>query len=167
MKLVIVDANVLIYLAEIKKINSLFNSYTIYLPRAIFDEVKYFIDKDTGERISINLSLYQKNKRLRILESLDIEEAGKLKERIGQYGIELHPGELEAIYYVLKDEFTFCSADGAAIKSLAILGVESKGISLEKLMGGKFRKMRQEYTERFFKSMIKAGKLLKIQGFNH
>ena len=44
-KLYILDADVIIHLAELNKLDSLFNQHEIYLSPVVFNEIKYIIVK--------------------------------------------------------------------------------------------------------------------------
>ena len=73
-KLYILDADVIIHLAELNKLDSLFNQHEIYLSPVVFNEIKYIIvDQETGERQNINLKSKYGDK-VNIIVAQDISE---------------------------------------------------------------------------------------------
>lgn len=163
-KLYIIDACVIIYLTRINKLNSLLNSHQIHIPKTIINEIKFYLDPDTGVRIKTNLSPYIKSSRIKILPSLNYSDLITLESQLKNIipgGIDA--GELEGLVYVNNNEdYILCSGDGPAIIAMGFLGLSEKGISLEKLIGN-LRGMEHQYTEKYFKQKIKKGKTLRIQ----
>jgi hypothetical protein len=80
----------------------------------------------------------------------------------------LHPGEREALAIINSDrtEGTFCTADGAAIRALALLGHRESGISLEALLSkvGLQKPLDQHFREDFFKKHLDRGAQDRITG---
>ena len=162
-KLYIVDANIIIYLARIGKLESIFNRYRIYLTSIIYGEIKFYRDLNTGEKKSINLNKFRRNKKLIIIEPLEFIRVQKIREIVSPAGVLIDDGELESIAYIIENHgYLLCSGDEKAIIVLAFLGLSKNGISLEKLMG-KFKNMEVQYTEEFFKKHIQFGKQQRIQ----
>ena len=84
------------------------------------------------------------------------------------WGPELDPGELESIAILANDSaktLRFCAADRAAIISVALLGLEERGMSLEAALGGcgMGRKLGESrHLEKRFRAHISDGKLLLV-----
>ncbi|MCK4667073.1 hypothetical protein KAU33_10000 [Candidatus Dependentiae bacterium] len=162
-KVYILDANVMIYLAEIGKINALFKSHIIHLSPVVYEEIKFIEENESEFRISINLQEFIDSERLKILDSPNYDMVLNTKREILKSRRNLDDGELEAISFLLENRnFIFCTGDKAAIIILAFLGLAEQGISLERLMG-KFKNMQNEYTEKYFRKYIIEGRTLKIQ----
>ena len=161
-KLYILDADVIIHLAELNKLDSLFNQHEIYLSPVVFDEIKYIVDQETGERQDINLKNKYEDK-VHIIVAQNISEFQDMINKARMLGKELHNGELDSIIFVQKHkEYIFCSGDAGAIQFLAFLGLSEQGISLENLIGN-IKGMQRNFTENSFKKNIKIGKQLRIQ----
>ncbi|MCD6579111.1 type II toxin-antitoxin system VapC family toxin [bacterium] len=162
-KLYILDADVIIHLAELNKLDSLFKQFEIYFSPIVFKEIQYIVvDQKTGERERINLKNRYGN-RVKIIETQGISEFIKMKKKALMLGKEFHEGEYEAIIFIQKHEdYRFCTGDAGAIQFLAFLGLSEQGISLEKLIGN-IKGMQKNFTEKSFRGNIKHGKQLRIQ----
>lgn len=82
----------------------------------------------------------------------------------------LHAGELEALAVIhagKANNALFCSGDGLAIQGLAMLGADSIGISLEKLLqniGFSGHKLEPWFGEKYFQTNVTKGRLNLVGG---
>ncbi|MCD4708063.1 MAG: hypothetical protein K8S62_10040 [Candidatus Sabulitectum sp.] len=82
----------------------------------------------------------------------------------------LHSGEIEALAVIhLKrevDGLFFCTGDAKAIEALVLMGLRSKGISLEHLLSkaGCTKKLPRHFSEIRFHELIEKASANKIQG---
>lgn len=166
MKLVIFDANVIIYLAGLKKLKSLFSVCTIYMTETIYSECKFYIDNKTGVKKQINLQKYKESKKL-IVKGIDIEDMlnADIHNTVELFKkrYDIHRGEEEAIYYIHDNpEYKFCAGDAAAYKLLGYLNMQENAISLEQVIG-RLSNMEKQYTEEFMQNNLESGLRMMIE----
>lgn len=166
MKLVIFDANVIIYLAGLKKLKSLFSVCTIYMTETIYSECKFYIDNETGDKKLIDLQKYKESKKL-IVKGIDVEDMlnADIHNTVELFKkrYDIHRGEEEAIYYIHDNpEYKFCAGDAAAYKLLGYLNMQENAISLEQVIG-RLSNMEIQYTEEFMKNNIQLGLTMMIE----
>lgn len=165
--LVIFDADIIIYLVKIRKLDSLFKICKIYLTGQIYNEIKFYTDSETNQKKVINLDKYIDNKQLMIKEvlvkdMLESENRSKI-DYFNSNHYEVHNGELEGIYFVLKNtKYKFCTGDAGAYRLMGYLGIKKNAISLEEILG-KLRNMEQQYKSKFMKECLKQGSTLMIE----
>lgn len=88
------------------------------------------------------------------------------------FGERIHHGEVECLAYLKAhpdEDISFCTADGPAIQSLAMLDMSERGISLEealRLIGQNrtFSRNERQYTQLFFQDRIEQGQVKRIRG---
>lgn len=88
----------------------------------------------------------------------------------GYFAKSIHLGEAEALAVLLDDDTSdiyFCTWDATAIKAIAMIGKQEKGISFEKLLNsiGSTKKLREQFTQIFFQKKLKVGNIIRIQSF--
>ncbi|MBW1920936.1 MAG: hypothetical protein JRI81_12040, partial [Deltaproteobacteria bacterium] len=83
----------------------------------------------------------------------------------------LHAGETEALALMISgraetESALFCTADGAAIRALALLGKREYGISLQSLLTkvGLQKPLEEQFGEQFFKRHLDRGAQDRITG---
>jgi hypothetical protein len=168
--LVIFDAGVIIYLARINKLKSLFKNCKVYLTEIVYSEIKFYTDTETGEKIYIYLESYIESKSLIIIRSIDLEEYNESEieneiRHIINSGVEIHEGEKEAISFIFNNrKYKLCTGDSGALKFLAYLDLHENAISLETIIG-KVKNIKKEYTNEFMKMSLNEGSKLRIQDF--
>jgi len=168
--LVIFDADVIIYLARINKLKSLFKNCKVYLTEIVYSEIKFYNDIETGEKKYICLESYIESKSLIIIKSMKLTKFYKsdiLKKliEIEKNGVEVDNGELEAIVFIFNNrKYKLCTGDSGALKFLAYLYLQENAISLETIIG-KVKGISKEYTNEFMKNNLNEGNKLMIQDF--
>ncbi|MBP5296285.1 MAG: type II toxin-antitoxin system VapC family toxin [Bacteriovoracaceae bacterium] len=157
LKLVILDANVIIDLYRNGIWEKLISRYEVYVPSVVIrDEVIYFIGRDQQKK-ELNIRDDVKNGKIKIIAA-KMDDYLRLKQKvIDDYYESLDPGELEAIALLYSGEYEdykFCTGDKAAIRALTIFDLTFQGISLEKLLQDasiKFAGFAKNYSEQEFK----------------
>jgi len=79
----------------------------------------------------------------------------------------LHLGEVECLAILEKRAgLKFCTFDAAAIKTLALLGLENRGVSLKKVLTecGLQKNLSFKYSDQRFKRYVKQGQQMRIMG---
>ena len=150
--------------------DSLIDKIDVIIPSTVVqDEAFYFDTKKIGKRGPILIS--QSIRSGKIVEMIaTVTELRRLQD-ILDYAIlqGLHPGEREALAIINGDRTQgtlFCTADGAAIRALALLGHRESGISLEALLTkvGLQKPLDQHFREYFFKKHLDRGAQDRITG---
>lgn len=165
--LVIFDANVIIYLAQIGKLENLLNVCTIYMTSTVISESQYYYNSE-GKKIDIDINSFIE-KGMIIEEKYNMSQISNASayEKVQQFirlkrgKIDL--GELEAIYFISDhNDYKFCCGDAAAIKLLAYIDLPDNAISLEQIIGT-LSGMKIQYTEKFMKDCLAQGSKLMIE----
>jgi len=123
LKLVLLDADVIIDLFRLGLWNQVINNTSIVIPAIISQESYYYLDKN-GIRKYIDLRLYKDKISILSGEEVTAEDIAIIKNKFDTYntGREIHSGELEALAIIANNkDYMFCTADAAAIFALASL----------------------------------------------
>ena len=82
--------------------------------------------------------------------------------------VALDAGEAEALAILLNDprSLTYCTADAAAARAIALLNLTEKGVSLEVALEscGMRRGLDRQYSERRFRELLHEGFTMRLQG---
>ncbi|MCC7354419.1 MAG: hypothetical protein IT330_11750 [Anaerolineae bacterium] len=162
------DADVIIYAHKIKVWSVLKEKVRIVVPSVILHKEAIYSETD-AEWTQIDLPGQ--------VARGEIAEIGattkEINEVLSKFDVvareALHIGELEALALLLSGRAAgalFCSADKAAIQSLALLGLSEQGVSLEGVLRsvGLSRPLQHQYTESYFRRHIGIGKERRIKG---
>jgi hypothetical protein len=135
LKLVMLDANVIIKLHEIGLWDKVVATIDIHLAQTVVDEAHFWTDA-AGERQEIDLRPDTEAKRITVFAMDAVELASFLARFDPVYRPEIDPGEMESIAWMekSKEEYVFSSADLAVYRVLGLLGRGDQGISLEELL---------------------------------
>lgn len=163
MNIVLLDANVVIWLHEHKRFEALLKNHRILLTETIANETKYYEDK-YGQKKHIDFSTYIKENKLEIIKDAPIEEIKDLHNRVIGKGLcELHAGESSCIQLVINNpNYKFCTGEPNVFIVMGYLGLAKQAVSLEELLG-RLTDMAQEYTRGVFDKKIKEGKIKRVQ----
>ncbi len=160
-KLLLLDADVIIDLHTLSLFEKTSKAYDIYITKEVFDEADHF--KKDGVKKGINI-----RDKVTIVESVDVESLAKVNKEAREARLSIDPGESTSIAYInqTKEEISFCSCDKAAIKLISYMELETRSISLEKVLrdtGYSKKNLYPRHYENIFKACIKEGKALRIQ----
>lgn len=168
-RLDLLDADVVIWLFENGIWDKLIKTTRIILVKSVFNEALYYYEPDTQAKICINLQPYVDRRLIDVVDvDADSPTVKSILERCQSYAW-LHNGELESIAHLIQTgpDTYFCTADNAAIRALAFLGLSDRGLSLECLLVrvGLKQRVPARFSESRFKHWLKQGSITKIQHF--
>ena len=160
MKLVMLDANVIIKLHELRIWGKLVASVDVHLAQTVIAEAQFWIDAN-GDRQEIDLSFDIQAKRITVFELDALELAGFLAKFDSVYEAEIDPGEKESIAWMMisSDEYLFSSADLAVYRVLGLLGRGEQGLSLEEILQkiGITKKLESRFSKVVRERLTKEG----------
>lgn len=112
------------------------NAYHIVLPASILENEAFYFQSDRG-KVGMNPTEWiMQGKVLRI--EAELEDFDVLRKKLtSDFLASLDAGELEALAILMSKkhkDILFTTADRAAIKALGVLGLSSRGISVEELL---------------------------------
>ena len=160
MKLWLLDADVIIDLLSLGIFDKLIiNNNKVFVGSIVIGEVKSF--KRSNERQSIDLRQKYIEKGLIKEHSASAEEIKKVLSKLPKNNRDtIHAGELESLAILVREHnLIFCSCDATAIRTLPILGLSDRGISVEKLLkvsGLTQSSLKERHTEEYFKNKNKV-----------
>ncbi len=162
---------VVIHLHELGLWESFCRQVTVVVPSIVVHESRFYIDSATGERVTIDLEA-------QVLAG-DIQEASATLQEMAEFRRQfdvvmvenLHDGEIESLTLLSLGrvvDCVLCSADRAAVKALALVGMKDKGISLERAfhqlgMPGAGR-LESQYSEERFAQWVAEALVDRMQG---
>lgn len=168
MKLWLLDADVIIDLFALGKFALLASQHQISVALSVMDEVLYFVDED-GNKHDIHFQENYVDKGIVSTLEGTAEDVKAIYTMLPQLLAQsIHDGEVESLAILVKNEdLTFCTCDGAAIKTLPYLDCSHRGISVERLLrtsGITLKHLQDRHTEQYFQEKLSAGKTSKIYG---
>ncbi len=158
-RLLLLDANVVIYLCELGLWQKFIEQCDVTLTKTVVDEVK-----------SYDLQPDIQNGKIRCVEaSLKSIEAFKAKLGV-TYLDRMDPGEAESLAYLMesREQWQLSSGDEIVYKTLGLLNCAEQGISLEELLqkiGLSRPGLDIQYTKEFRLNITKKGQRDHITGF--
>jgi len=161
--IILLDADVIIYLLKIGKFESLLKNHTVYITETIVYEVQYY-ENELGERIYVDLGDYHRKNKLRVINDASTLAIQQFSEQIAQKRFlpEIHEGEKSCIVLLtLNRDYKFCTGDAAALKVLGYLGLSEQAVSLEELLG-RVKNMEPQYLKKTLKKKLEEGEQLRI-----
>lgn len=135
--------------------------HEVHVASAVAGEVLHF--KRDGEKYSVDFrQTYVDAGRVKEV-SASIEELGEIVKRLPPIKRDgLHPGELESIAILVREEdLTFCCCDAASIRILPVFDLSERGISTEALLrqSGLLKPWLQaRHTEEYFRTNLRIGR---------
>lgn len=168
MKLWLLDADVIIDLLSLDVFDKLAKSHEVNVASTVIEEVKSY--KRSGTKQPINFRLQYVESGLVKECSASPDEIKTILDKIPAHSHEtIDPGELESLTVLAREEeLTFCSCDAAVIRTLPILDLSNKGISVEgllKLSGLQRSDLKERHTDQYFKNNLAIGQEAKIYLF--
>jgi hypothetical protein len=167
---VLLDAMIIIEAHGVDVWDRLLEEVNVLVPATVINnEAFYFDSKKTNRRGAIRLR--QSVELGKISEvNATIEDLQSLHEILSFSTLQgLHEGELEALAALhggTAKGALFCTAEGAAIRALALLGHSESGISFEILLRevGLQKALEDHYSDKFFRFHLERGKQDRITG---
>lgn len=169
-RLLLLDANVVIYLHELGLWDKFTDSCDVTLTRTVVDEVKYY-SAEEGIQYRIDLEPDVRDGRINCVD-VPVDRVQKFIESFGPSYIDrLDPGESESLAYLFNssEEWLICSADEIVFRALGLLQRVEQGISLEEILQktGLVRSdLAGRYSKQFRLNVTKKGQIDHITGFD-
>lgn len=171
LKLLILDACVVIYLHELGLWEAITTSCDVHLSRIVINEVKYYED-DQGLRIPVDLSQDEREGRLSVFDT-ELDDIRRFQGRFDPTYLErLDAGESESLAFMLRSNqsFLISSSDSIVYKVLGNLNMGEQGISLEEIVqciGRSRSDLLRQYRKEFRKKCTQDGQRDSIIGLGN
>ena len=165
LRYVILDANVVIDAHRLGFWTALVTQYRISVTKTILDEVQFYED-DNGKKHEIDLSKLAAGNVIDVLEA-SVDELEIVRAKVTpEFAKSVDPGELEAVAVLISgrcEDHRFCTADGVAIKLLAVLDFGAYGVPVKKLLEpiGYRKPVPHQYDEKYFNDKLAEGMIQK------
>jgi len=168
LRLLLLDANVVIELFEQGIWEKVVARCEVYLARTVVEEAQHVPDEEPGFAQQIDLANDIAGGQVTVIDV----EASRLKDFRDRFGVgyfeRLDPGELESLVYLDSSEesFLMCSADSIVFRVLGRLQRGDQGISLEETLGeiGLGRTLERQFGKDFREHWTGIGRQDLIQG---
>jgi len=168
-RLVLLDANVVIGLFELKLWDTLIARYDVVIAETCVSEAFFY--EDGEQQIDIDLAAYIADKRITTV-TVDLGALQTFANRFEPNYLEkLDPGELESLAHLLATEnpaapCQICSGDRIVYRVLGNLGKGELGVSLEELLAaiGRTVKVGRMFTKAFREEATDQGFKERMQG---
>jgi hypothetical protein len=167
LKLLILDANVVIHLHEFGIWARLIAACDIHLPRTVVGEAD-FCEID-GERQYIDLNDDINQRRIQVFD-VELDKIKAFRDQFDPLYVDgLDPGETEALAHLFEstERFLISSGDGIVYRVLGRLNRSDRGISLEEILkqvGLQRQQLPWSCSKSFRERYTKEGQIHAIQG---
>jgi hypothetical protein len=160
LKLLILDANEVIYLHEMGLWQAVLSRCEVHLARTVAeDEAKFYRGREADEVIDLSEDVTQG--RVRVFERTVTELRGFTNLFDPNYVASLDPGEAESLAYLVQSTETYLISSGDAIvfRVPGLLNRSDQGISLEEVLQqvGLGRSVARQYTKQFRERYAREG----------
>lgn len=168
-QLLLLDANIVIYLHELSLWDVFIEKCLVTLTQTIVDESKFWEDEQ-GQRHAIVLEPDIKSERIHCIE-VPIKAVEKFTRKYGPVYLEkLDYGEAESLAFLMdsQEEWLITSADKIVFKTLGREGRSEQGISLEEILnkvGMTQSNLKPQYGKSFRLSVTREGEIDGVTGF--
>jgi hypothetical protein len=167
--LVLLDADVVIEAFRLGIWELLTTKVNVYVASTVSREAGHYFDAVTGARCIIDLPAEAAAGRITIVEA-DSAQMGQVQNSCRPFLLDLHVGELESIALVRTAGHSFCTADHAAAKAMAVLDLSDRAASLESVLkrNGLAPKaeMKRYFSTATMNAWLKEGSVLRVQSFS-
>jgi hypothetical protein len=168
LKLLILDANVVIQLHELGLWQTVIAKCEVHLSRIVIDdEVKYYHGRERDKLVDLSEDVTEG--RLQVFD-VEIGDFNEFRERFDPTYLErLDAGEAESLAHMLKSaqEYLISSADSIVYKVLGNLNMAEQGISLEEVLqiiGHGRSGLTWQYSKKFRERYTKEGQRDSVTG---
>lgn len=167
LKLLILDANEVIYLHETGLWQVVLSRCEVFLGRTVAeDEAKFYRGTEADEIIDVSVDISAG--RVKIFEQTPTELKLFFDRFDPMYLSSLDPGEAESLAYLVqsKDSYLISSGDAIVFRVLGLINRNDQGISLEEVLQkiGHGRAVPKQYTKQFRDRYIKDGEQDSLRG---
>jgi hypothetical protein len=167
LKLLILDANEVIYLHETGLWQAVLSRCEVFLSRTVAEvEAKFYRGTEADEIIDVSEDIAAG--RVKVFEQTPTELKQFFDRFDPMYLPSLDPGEAESLAYLVqsKDACLISSGDAIVFRVLGLLNRSDQGISLEEVLQkiGQGRVVSKQYTKQFRDRYTKEGEQDSIRG---
>lgn len=161
MKLWLLDADVVIDLLALDVFDKLVELHQVHVASTVAGEVLHCVREGTKVSVDFRGTYIEAGRVTEVSASADeladvINKLPPMKREV------LHPGELESIAVLLREEdLVFCSCDAATIRILPVFDLSERGISTEALLrqSGLLKPgLVERHSEEYFQGNLRIGK---------
>jgi hypothetical protein len=167
LKLLILDANEVIYLHETGVWQAVLSRCEVYLARTVAeDEARFYRGSEADEIIDLSDDITQG--RVKVFERTiaELKQFTDLFDPI--YLASLDPGEAESLAYLVqsKDAYLISSGDAIVFRVLGLMNRSDQGLSLEEVLQkvGLGRSVARQYTKQFRERYTREGEQDSVRG---
>jgi hypothetical protein len=166
-RLLLLDANVVIYLFEVGLWDKLVDRCEVLLSRTVAEREAQFYEDDDGEKHYFDLQPDISSRRVTVVEASisDIKAFRDLFDPL--YLSRLDDGEAESLAYLMnsREKCLICSGDAIVFRVLALLDRIEQGFSLEEILQsiGLARALPWEFTKAYRERWTNVGSRHRIQ----
>jgi hypothetical protein len=160
----LLDAGPIVKLFELNLWERFIEMCDVSVSRIVADQAKYA----SGESEDLRIDLGPYEEKIRIFDS-DPSEVSVFHGKFTQeYKAIIHDGEKQTLAFLCKtrENWLFCSSDGAIFRVLGLLGRAEQGISLEEVftqIGFSQSGLEWQYTKKFREKYTRIGKIDSVQ----
>lgn len=163
LKQIVVDTVVIIDAHEYSYWKSLCKAYHIAVPAIVLEKEAFYFQSDRG-KIGMNPTEWLMQNQVTRIEA-ELEDFETLRKKLSSdFMASLDAGELEALAILMSKshkDILFTTADKAAIKALGVLGIGSRGISVEELLKNSGinpkERLPLKFTKKWFQQILTEG----------
>ncbi len=171
LKLLLLDACVVIGLHELGVWDNLLQLCDVTLTRTVAEDEVIFWDDESCQRHYIDQQKFQDDIKAERVTCIDVplNQIGAFRTKFDPSYLErLDPGEAESLAFLLssEEEWLISSSDSIVFKVLGRLGLAERGISLEEILQqvGLGRHVHWKYTKEFRLKFTQQGQQDSITG---
>ena len=157
--LLLVDANIVIYLFEIGLWEEVLAQCDVHLSETILREALFYTNDD-GDQLATNIESYRA--RMTVHPDVQVSEMQRFLGSLGGSLLErMDAGEAEILCILSRslEPYTICSADAAVFRYLGAARQSAQGVSLEEVLTGigRARQVSPQYRKRFKDEYCRRG----------
>ncbi len=160
MKLLLLDADVIIDFHRLGLWKQITKICEVYASSTVLHNETYFYENETGRHI-IDINNIKE-------VSAKPQEIAQLSKKFDPSYLTIDAGELESLTILYKQKgYIFCTCDRSAIIALSLIGLIENGISVENLIkrnGLSVKNLEPKHSEKRFRDCLNEGSRMKIQG---
>jgi len=159
-ELLLLDANVVIYLFKLGIWDKVVTQCDIRLARIVVEEA-HFYETDEGERVDFDLAPYVAAAQVHVFDVMPSDLVRFRRTFKTLFLEQMDPGETESLAWLLANpsEPHLCSADAIVFRVLGALGLAERGISLEEVLSqiGLGHALPHQFSRKFRDRWTKKG----------
>jgi len=169
-KLVILDADAIIELHQLKKWGHALSSWTPVVPESVYRQEAVYVSREfTKEHLTLG---EDRDKGLIRVASAGISELQAVTDFLGdRFKERIHHGELEGLALVRKMDPQktgnplFCTGDRQAILALCCLDMSANAVSLQELIAPSHTGLQDHFCKERLQMVIEEGLVIRMEHY--